>query len=243
MHICVDLIPKSERDYQDVVVIIDVLRTSTLAAMLFDHHLKSLYVGGSIRGLRDLAPERDVMLLGEHDGLPVEGFNHGKSPRELRQLDVTDKHAAIYSRNIARVINAASRAKHVLLGSFYNADAVVDQASHLSNGNVTLLCTGYNGNEDIDDTLCAGYLTAYFKRQHPDATIGGAAPFALSLLRAFPSPIEALWQSYAGQVLRHQNLVEDIAVCSLIGQTKQVPQLMEQIDETMFRFDGFPSPI
>ena len=85
--------------------------------------------------------------------------------------------------------------------------------------------------EDLDDTLCAGYLAAQLRRRLPGAQLGGGALFALSLLRAFPSPVSALWQSRSGHHLRRFDLTGDLAVGSLVSQTGAVPRLVERSED------------
>lgn len=233
MQLRVDLLPRGS--YRDVVVVIDVLRTGTLAPLLFSRGLDTLFVSPGIRAARRLAEERGLLLLGERDGLPPEGFNYGASPAELARADIGGRSAMLLSGNGPRALSATGGARHVLLGSLYNADALVGRAAALAEEEVALVCTGFNGDEDLDDTLCAGYLAAQLRRRLPGAQLGGGALFAISLLRAFPAPISALWQSRAGGHLRRLNLTDDLSVGSLVSQTDAVPRL-EETGADFYRF-------
>ena len=172
-------------------------------------------------------------------GRPPEGFNYGASPAELARADVSGRSAVLLSGNGPRALSVTNGARHVLLGSFYNADAVVAQAAALAKTEVALVCTGLDGDEDLDDTLCAGYLAAQLRRRLPGAQLGGGALFALSLLRAFPSPVSALWQSRSGHHLRRLDLTGDLAVGSLVSQTDAVPRLTER-GEDLYLFTAAP---
>ncbi len=234
MNLRVDLAPKGA--YTDVVVVIDVLRACTLAPILFGRGLETLYLCSSIRRARRVAETQDVLLVGERDGLPPEGFNYGTSPAEIARGDFGGRSAVLISDNAPRVLEQTAGARHVLLGSLYNADAVVTRAAALAEREVALVCTGYRGDEDLDDTLCAGYLTAQLKRRFPDAVLGGAAMFAVGLLRASPNPVGTLWGSRAGHRLRHLGLTDDIAVGSLVAQARHVPQLKEHHEDGLYSF-------
>ena len=234
MNLRVDLAPKGA--YTDVVVVIDVLRACTLAPILFGRGLETLYLCSSIRRARRVAEAQDVLLIGERNGLPPEGFNYGTSPAEILRADLEGRSAVLISDNAPRALEQTAGARHVLLGSLYNADAVVARAAALAEHEVALVCTGFRGDEDLDDTLCAGYLTAQLKRRFPDAGLGGAAMFAMGLLRASPTPIGTLWRSRAGHRLRYLNLTDDIAVGSLVAQTQQVPQLGERLEDGLYQF-------
>lgn len=234
MNLRVELAPKGA--YRDVVVVIDVLRACTLAPILFGRGLQTLYLSSSIRRARGLAETQNLLLIGERNGLPPEGFNYGTSPAEIRHADFGGRSAVLISENGPRALASTTGARHVLLGSLYNADAVVAQAAALAESEIALVCTGFRGDEDLDDTLCAGYLAAQLKRRFPDAGLGGAAMFAIGLLKAFPTPVEALWGSRAGHHLRRLDLTDDIAVASLLAQTRHVPRLVEHYEDGVYRF-------
>ncbi|HEX7022250.1 MAG TPA: 2-phosphosulfolactate phosphatase [Trueperaceae bacterium] len=241
MKIRVDLLPhrQPESAYRDVVVLIDVLRSCTVAPLLFDGGLEDLYLSPSLRRARAFAAQEGALLLGERRGLPPEGFNYGNSPTELGQVDFTGRSVVMVSENAPQALPVVSCAQHVLLGSLYNADAVVRRALALAESEVTLVCSGFGGSEDLDDALTAGYLAARLRQQAPDSNLAGAAPMAVSLLKVFPDPLEALWQSRAGQTLRQLELQQDIAVAAFVSQSERVPQLERQVelqDSPLFHF-------
>lgn len=230
MRVRVDLLPKPP--YNDVVVLIDVLRSSTVAPMLFENGLIELHVSTKLRLAREFAKETDAILLGERGGLPPEGFNHGNSPSELVNIDMTDKHAVLVSENAPQMLPHLEGAEHLLLGSLYNADAVVDRALELAKETIYLVGCGLWGQEDLDDTIAAGYLASRLKQQSPDIKLEGAARLSMSLVRAFPDPLKALWYSSAGYFLRKLGAQDDLALASLVAQTKHIPELASKlIDE------------
>lgn len=234
MNLRVDLAPK--HDYTDVVVVIDVLRTGTLAPILFSRGLSELYLSSSIRRAQRLAETQELLLIGERGGLPPEGFNYGTSPAKIAHAEITGKRAVLISENGPKALAKTTGARHVLLGSLYNADAVVAAAAARAEHEVALVCAGLADGEDMDDTLCAGYLAAQLRRRFPDAPLAGAARFSIGLLKAFPAPVGALWGSRAGHYLRRLDLTDDIAVGSLVSQTRYVPRLVEQEEDNLYRF-------
>lgn len=217
--------PGGAYDAADVVVLIDVLRSCTVAPILFDNGLADLYFCASIAGAKKFASDRGALLLGERRGLPPEGFNYGNSPAELRSLEAHGRQAVLVSENTPQVLPLLAEARHVLLGSLYNADAVFRCAYALAGEQITLVCSGFAGTESLDDALAAGYMAARLKQFYPDIRLEGAALMAISLLKAFPEPLEALWHSHAGYYLRNVQIQEDIAIASLISQSDKVPRL------------------
>lgn len=225
LQVHVDLLPRG--GYRDVTVVIDVLRTCTVAPILFERGLLDLSLTPSLRAARQAAAD-GRLLLGERQGLPPEGFNHGNSPAELRTLPFDRQRAVLVSENAPAALPGAAGARHLLLGSLYNASAVAATADALAERRIDLVCCGFGGEEDLDDALAAGVLAADIAARRPDVRLTGASRFCVSLLRAFPDPLEALWQSVAGHYLRDLDLEQDIGVCARISQSEVVPELVRR---------------
>jgi 2-phosphosulfolactate phosphatase len=222
MRIRVDLLPKPP--YHGTVVLIDVLRTCTTAAMLFGRGLEQLDIVDKLKLARQHAESTGATLLGERAGLPPEGFNYGSSLSEISNVAMTN-HVILTSENAPKALVGVAGAKTLLLGSLYNADAVANAVLQHGKGEAFLVCSGFLGQEDLDDTLTAGYLAARLKALLPTATLEGASAFAIALMKAFPDPLEALWRSSTGQYLRGLNMVEDLAIASYVSQSDCVPVL------------------
>lgn len=223
MRIHTDLTPTGS--YHDVVVLVDVLRTCTVAPLLFERGLTELALTPSLRTARAAARE-GWLLLGERQGVPAEGFNYGNSPAEFAAIDVTGKRAVMVSENAPRWLPQVADARRVLLGSLYNAAAVAEVAARQALESIDLVGSGFEGEPDLDDALAAGLLAALLAERLPTAARSGATRFALSLLRAFPDPMEALWQSVSGHELRRVGLERDLAFSAQISASTVVPQLV-----------------
>lgn len=219
MRIRVDLLPSPP--YEGTVVLVDVLRSCTLAPILFDNGLSRLTITSSAKLARMNHSEH--LLIGEREGFPLEGFNYGCSPSELSQIDLKGQRAIMVSENAPRALETMGKPKRVLLASLYNVTAVAKRILDLASTSTTLICSGFNGAEDLDDALTAGFLAARLKSLTPETSLEGAGNFCVSLLRAFPDPLEALWQSIAGHSLRRLRRDEDLAFASLIDQSTKVP--------------------
>jgi 2-phosphosulfolactate phosphatase len=222
IRVRVDLLPKPP--YGDTVVLIDVLRTCTTAAMLFERGLEQLDIVDKLKLARQRAESTGATLLGERAGLPPEGFNYGNSLAEIRNITMSS-HAVLTSENAPKALSQIVSVKTLLLGSLYNADAVANTALQHSKGEIFLVCSGFLGQEDLDDTLTAGYLAAKLKALEPTATLEGASAFAINFMQAFPDPLEAFWRSSTGNYLRGLNMVEDLAIASYVSQSECVPIL------------------
>ncbi len=253
MRLKVDLLPRGP--YQGVVLLVDVLRATTTAPLLFSRGLGSLFMTPSIKTARAFASTHNFTLIGERDGLPPEGFQYGASPSDLVRLNFAGKTAVLTTQNGPKTVGfvAAAGAKTILLASFYNAAAATQAALDLAlaqgHEEIAIVCAGQMGAESLDDAVVAGFLARLIERKYanlrnvdenlPVLEFRDAALMAMALLRAFPDPQEALMQSAAGVLLARHRLHEDIAFASLISQTTCVPRLVETIEhlpEPLYRF-------
>ena len=238
MRIHTDLAPAGP--YEDVVVLIDVLRTGTLAPMLLDRGLTRFALTGSVRRARQEADaDPHVLLMGERGGFPPERFNHGTSPAELRQLDVRGKSAVILTENAPKALASLGGAKAVVLGSLLNARAVAQRAVSLSDGRIYLVCSGYGGEPDLDDGLAAGLIAGLIRNITSGVEETGATSFAVAMLRSYPDPIEALWHSRVGNFLRSLGSDQDLGLAGAASISSTAPVLSE-VDQTgvapLYRF-------
>lgn len=243
MRVRIDLLPRD--DYRDeLVVVIDVLRSCTVAPVLFERGLEALTFSASLRQARKAAGNGDL-LVGERSGMIPEGFNYGNSPAELRRVDFTGRSVVMVSDNAPRSLPSFAGAREVLLGSLYNAGAVARAVHRSGVERVSVVCCGSNGQEDLDDSMTAGLLGGEISRLAGGARLEGAARLAIGLLRAFPDPLEGLWHSTAGRDLRRHQLAEDLAVASMVSQSDHVPKLVQvQQGERsdLFRFESHLEP-
>ena len=240
MKVLVDLLPRdvslqnsfgnpSSNPYQDVVVLIDTLPCATLAAIMFDRGVSKLSISSSTRTCLEIAKTQNALLVGEARGRPLEGFNYGMSAKRMLKADIQDKAIAMHARSLPRALHYTAGAKHVLLASLYNAEAVVKKAAELAETEIALVCCGFALSEDLDDTFTAGYLAARLKQSY-NYDLYGAAPMAMALLKAFSTPLEALWNSHTGSYLREYHIRGDIAVASRVSVSDSVARLVDKVD-------------
>ncbi len=226
MRIHTDLAPAGP--YEDVVVLIDVLRTGTLAPMLLDRGIARLALTGSVRRARQEAEaDPGVLLMGERGGFPPERFNHGTSPAELRSLEVAGRSAVILTENAPKALASLGGARAVVLGSLFNARAAAELAVALSNGRIDLVCSGFGGEPDLDDGLAAGLIAGLARSRAGGAEETGATSFAVAMLRSYPDPIEALWHSRVGNFLRSLGSDQDLGLAGAASISDTAPVLSE----------------
>src|SRR5690554_382127 len=222
MRIHVELLPNEAAT--DVAVVVDTLRSCTSAALAFDRGITSLDFTPSLKLARRAAQDLKLLLLGERAGMVPEGFNHSNSPVLLGKLELAGERVLMVSENAPHAVAVNAGARHLLLGSLYNATAVAERALLLARESVTVTCSGFRGQEDLDDSITAAFIAAELRRLAPQAEVTGADALCRSLLRAFPDPVDALWHSTAGRYLRSLEHAGDIGVAGCVSVSQSVPE-------------------
>ena len=146
-----------KRNKGSAVVVIDVLRATSVMVTAFEYGVKEI--------IPVLTPEEafakkllspDVVLGGERDAEFISGFDFDNSPYSYMNDKVKGNSLVITTTNGTSAIKAAENAGDILIASFLNATAVVDKVKNQSN--LTVICSGTNGEYTIEDGLCAGCI-------------------------------------------------------------------------------------
>ncbi len=158
------------REAAGTVIIIDVFRAFTTAAVAFSRGAEKIILVAEVDEALALK-ERGAgeLCIGEVGGSRPEGFDLGNSPHEMSTADVQGK-VLIQSTRAGTVgMAAATRASEVFAGSFATASATVQAVRRLDPELVTIVAMGLEGKVRSDeDEQCALYLRNLFLGRTPD---------------------------------------------------------------------------
>nr|WP_279232583.1 2-phosphosulfolactate phosphatase [Thermus neutrinimicus] len=197
------------------MVLVEVLPAGSLLSQLLAQGAAEVWVAPGPKVARLLAQElgQGVLLLGEVEGFPPEGFHGRLSLVDLERTRVEGKRAIL----VAPLLNASllPGEEEVYVAGFRNAKAVLEAFRGLEG---LVLRPSGAPNPLLSAVVAAGFLQ---KRLFPESS----ATLATALLKAFPDPQEALFQSPEGQALHKEGRTEELARASLIGVDPVVPRL------------------
>jgi 2-phosphosulfolactate phosphatase len=207
------------------VVIVDILRATSCMTTAFAHGI------GSIKTFAGL-PEclalkgKGYLTAGERDGKKVAGFDLGNSPFEYMDGVVRGKKLAFTTTNGTQAIAKAASAKEIIIGSFLNLSAVVDYLRKTPN-NVLVVCSGWKGKVNLEDTVYAGALVEHLKDELDHAC---DAPMIAQRLYADARTDlrEFLKDSSHIKRLQRLNIEKDIAFCLTEDQYDVVPVIRDE---------------
>ena len=169
MEIRLGSLVRDAREAVGAVVIIDVFRAFTTAAIAFDRGATEIVLVAEIdealelhrRGVGDL-------LMGEVGGARPDGFDFGNSPHEISQANVAGKTLVQSTRAGTVGVAAASKADTIFLGSFVVAQATVDAVSQEEPEIVSIIAMGDQGVVRSDeDEHCGIYLRNVLEGRQP----------------------------------------------------------------------------
>ncbi len=152
-----------------VVVVIDVLRSSTVITMALQNGAKSiipLQTPEEVFAMRDQMESSLVITGGERHAVKIEGFDLGNSPEEYTTQSVNGKDILYTTSNGTAALLASEGAQDVMLGCFLNVTSLTEKVLNLNN-DVVIVCAGTNSDFSLDDGICAGMLIYQISRRIP----------------------------------------------------------------------------
>lgn len=211
-----------------VVVVIDVLRATTVIVHVLMHGARAVVPAASIEEAHALAarwPVSERLLGGERHGVTIEGFDLDNSPYSYSPEVVGGKTIVFTTTNGTRAMRWAHQADEILVGAFTNLTAV---ARHLENETrqVHLLCAGTDLRISAEDLLFAGAVSDRLKDRfqiHCESRIFQEFYQQHGLNEA--ERLETLRASTGGRNLVELGFDRDIARASQIDLSQVVPRL------------------
>ena len=170
MRVLIDSLEGGARNARGTVVVLDVFRAFTTAAVAFSRGVREILLVAEVdealelrdRGLADIA-------VGEVGGMMPGGFDFGNSPFELSQADVDGK--TLVQRTSAGTlgVTAATNADRTYVASLVVARATARALQRKAPELVTIVAMGGDALERTDeDEQCAMYIRNLAEGRSPD---------------------------------------------------------------------------
>lgn len=203
------------------VVVIDVLRaTSTINTILFSG-AKSVKPVESLEECMKLK-ENGYIVMAERMGKKVEGFDYGNSPSKIEKNLFADRDVGIATSNGTKAIVKTKGSKITLISSFLNLSKVIEYLN--TNSRDTLLvCSGWKGSTNLEDTMCAGAIVAGLENYDYESD---TVVIAKKLYEQSKDDILSSMKksSHAKRLSGYDNM-KDIEFCSEIDKQEILPYL------------------
>lgn len=144
-----------------IVVVADVFRATSCMVTAFAYGVNSIIPVATIEECQ-LYQERGYLAAAERNARKVDGFELDNSPFTYMDERIRGANVAMTTTNGTLAITKSRSAVKVLVGSFLNLEAIV-QFLKSERYDVMVLCAGWKGRVNMEDTLFAGALVERLK--------------------------------------------------------------------------------
>jgi len=209
-----------------VVVVVDILRATSCMTTAMANGVKSIIPVATIEECFSLR-NKGFIAAAERDGKMADGFDLGNSPFSYMDKALQGKTIAVTTTNGTLAITKSKKAEQVIVGSFLNKSAVANYLASQPN-DVIILCAGWKGKTNIEDTLFAGALVDALKdsfTSEDDSTC-----VALTLYNtAKDDMLSFIAQSSHVRRLKRLNIHKDIEFCLKEDVYNVIPVLKDNM--------------
>ena len=219
-----------------VAVVIDVLRASTTMITALAHGAASIVPVADVDEARRLAVQIGpaAVLGGEREGLRIQGFDLGNSPREYTADRIAGRTVVITTTNGTAALHACRDAEEIVVGAIVNRTAVAEAVRRLAGdrGGVHLVCAGTDGVVSAEDVLAAGAILDAAAADGRDDVLDAGAREALAFFRRVAAvgdvPVALVAEfrrSPGGSNLIVLGMEADLPAAATIDSLRVVPRL------------------
>lgn len=208
------------------VVIVDILRATSCMTTAIAHDILSITPFAQLPDCRALKKE-GYITAGERDGKKVQGFDLGNSPFEYMDPLLKGRKIAFTTTNGTRAIAKSTGAEKIIIGSFLNLSAVVAYLKKVTT-HVLVVCSGWKGKVNLEDTVFAGALVENLKAHFEPAC---DAPIMAQRLYADARNNLGDFLKDSSHIKRLQrlNIEKDIAFCLTEDKYDVVPVIQDDV--------------
>jgi 2-phosphosulfolactate phosphatase len=227
MRLRVDVLPRSTQDvgfqpFADTVLVVDTLRATTTAITYLEQGANNLYLCADLEAALAFKGE-GVVLAGERNCLPPEGFDLGNSPVQALDMRFDGQSIVMSTSNGSQAAAVACESgKNIVLASLRNAHAAARKAKELATEEIAVLCAGSHGRIGLEDVYTAGVLCEYLISM-TECSLDDGAQIALTVRRQFADPLEPLSKSRAAELIEAVGLQADIGYAAEVSRSTIVP--------------------
>ena len=205
-----------------IVVVVDILRATSCITTGLAHGIMSITPYASLEECRSMK-QKGYYIAGERGGRKVDGFDIGNSPYSYMEPHLKDQKIAITTTNGTIAIEKSNDAEKIIIGAFLNLAAVVNYLRTQGNA-VVILCAGWKGHINLEDTMFAGALA--LKLESEFHYTDDAVLLAKALYKEMKgSMLHAIQNASHVKRLKKFNVNKDVEFCLTPNRYDVVPVL------------------
>jgi len=161
------------------VVIVDVLRATSSICTAFNNGAECIIPVETLEEAIDYK-KRGYIVAAERDGIVKDFADFGNCPSYFTKEIVSGKTIVYSTTNGTQLIHQVSDFYRVIIGSFLNIDALTSFLID-DKHDVLIVCAGWKGRFNIEDTLLAGALSEKLLQSETFSTVCDSAHASIAL--------------------------------------------------------------
>ena len=150
------LLVEAQRREYDKFVVIDLFRATTAFCTAFHFGVKEIIPFAEVDDAMKMR-DKGFLIAGERNGNKIEGFDFGNSPFDFMNKSLFGRSLAFTTTNGTKCINTVKNKGEVLVASYNNISSVIEYLIK-EKEDVAIVCSGWKGMPNIEDSICAGAL-------------------------------------------------------------------------------------
>lgn len=207
-----------------IVVVIDVFRATTSICYGIENGAEAIIPVSQVEECAAYGERNpDFLLAAERDGAIVAGFDFGNSPFSYTAEKVAGKTIVLTTTNGTHALHLSRDAKKIVIGSFLNLGSLCNWLKQ-QHENILLVCSGWKGNFNLEDTLFAGAVVAQL--QSATCIADDPAIASYDLYQQAKDDLNGyLKKTSHSERLKKLGIEKDIAFCLNVDTTTAIPVL------------------
>lgn len=145
----------------DVSIMVDAFRASTSITIALNKFEK-IIPAFSPQEAENISKQTNSVLVGERNGVTLDGFDLGNSPVDIGNYETDKKNMVLTTSNGTRILKDMKST--VLIGCFLNADSVAKSALEIAKNHVDVVMAGWKGNFAMEDFLASGEILYHLEK-------------------------------------------------------------------------------
>jgi len=211
-----------------IVVIIDILRATSAICTAFENGVVSIIPVAGVAEAKEYK-NRGFPVAAERDGFILDFADFGNSPFNFVREKVEGKTIVYSTTNGTGIINMASSAYKIVVGSFLNISALATWLISQEK-DIVLFCAGWKNRFNLEDTICAGAIAEKLLVTSLYTTICDSTLAALDLWSLAKQDIKSYIEKVAQRSrLRDKGLDDCIDFCLTMDFTGKIPVIKDGV--------------
>ncbi len=215
-----------------IVIIIDILRASSAICTAFANGASSIIPVSGVEEAKEYK-NKGFLVAAERDGFVLDFADFGNSPFNFTKERVKGKTIVYSTTNGTGIINLASSAYIIAIGSFLNMEALLKWIP-VHDKNVILFCAGWKNRFNLEDAIFAGAMADRLMQTGKFSTICDSTLAAMDLWSVARSDLRGYIEKVAQRTrLRDKKLDDCIDFCLTADYTNKIPVIKDGVLVTL----------